>query len=120
MTFYKNCLGGELYFQTIGETPLAKEMPAEMKNCILHASLKNEKLVLLGSDMVSEIGLIKGNSVILQLECDSKKQLKEYYEKLSASGEKTHPLEKTFRDAFIGGLRDQYGNHWLLHYKNKK
>jgi PhnB protein len=38
MNFYKDCLGGELNLQTIAESPLADKMPAQMKECILHAN----------------------------------------------------------------------------------
>ena len=67
MTFYKACLGGELTFQIIGESPLAEKMPAQMKECILHATLINGDLIIMASDMVDENGLIKGNSVSLML-----------------------------------------------------
>ncbi len=40
MNFYKSCLGGELHFQTIGDSPLSEGMPAAMKACILKATLK--------------------------------------------------------------------------------
>jgi PhnB protein len=56
MTFYKECLGGELTFKTIGESPLCNDMPAKMKASILHASLKKDELIIIASDMVDEIG----------------------------------------------------------------
>jgi PhnB protein len=40
MTFYKECLGGKLVFQTVGEAPLSEKMPKKIKGCILHATLK--------------------------------------------------------------------------------
>ena len=39
MNFYQRCLGGELAFQTVGESPLSDHMPAQMKDCILHSTL---------------------------------------------------------------------------------
>lgn len=38
MTFYQECLGGELFMQTIGESPMAEQMPLPMKESILHAT----------------------------------------------------------------------------------
>jgi PhnB protein len=75
MTFYKECLGGELMLQTVGGSPLAEQMPPKMKDCILHATLTNGNLILMGSDMVSHTGLIKGNAVSLSLMCISEKKL---------------------------------------------
>jgi PhnB protein len=116
MTFYKNCLGGELYFQTIGESPLVEQMPQRMKECILHATLTNGNLILMASDMVSETGFIKGNAVSLMLNCSSEEEIKRFYEKLSSGGQATHPLENTFWGALFGGLTDRFGNHWLLNF----
>jgi PhnB protein len=116
MTFYKECLGGKLIFQTIGESPLAETMPKKMKDCILHSTLTNGSLLLMGSDIVSENGLIKGNAVSLTLNCSREKEIRSCYKKLSAGGESTHPLEDSFWGALFGGLTDKYGNHWLLNY----
>jgi PhnB protein len=117
MAFYKECLGGELMLQTIGESPMADKMPEQMKESILHSTLSKGDLVIMASDMVSDKGLIKGNSVSLMLNCGSEKEIRNYYEKLSAGGEATHPLENTFWGALFGGLTDKYGNHWLLHFQ---
>jgi len=35
MNFYKKCLGGELTFQTIGDSPLSEKMNSKMQNAIL-------------------------------------------------------------------------------------
>jgi PhnB protein len=116
MKFYKDCLGGELSFQKIGESPLADKMPPKMKNCILHSTLTNGALVIMASDMVGEKGLIKGTSVSLMLNCSSEDEIREFYARLSAGGEQTHPLEASFWGALFGDLTDKYGNQWLLHF----
>jgi len=120
MSFYQSCLGGELSFQTIGETPLADGMPAEMKNRILHSTLTNKNLVLMASDMVPDGGLIRGNAVSLSLECSSEAEIKSTYEKLSAGGKRDHPIENTFWGALFGDLTDKFGNHWLLHFEKER
>lgn len=120
MVFYKKCLGGELSLQTIGESPLSETMPAKMKKCILHAVLSNKEFVLMGTDMVSENGLLKGNAVSLVLTCSSEKEIRECYKKLSQGGEQTHPLENTFWNALFGGLTDKYGNTWILNYNRRE
>lgn len=121
MTFYKECLGGELNFQTVGKSPLSEKMPKQMKDSILHCTLTKGALVLMGSDMVSEKGLVKGNSVSLSLNCSSEEEIKNFYAKLSEGGSADHPLEDTFWGALFGDLTDKFGNHWLLNFdKNQK
>ncbi len=116
MSFYKQCLGGELILQTIGESPLSDKLPKKMKNCILHSTLTNDTLVLFGSDMVPHSGLVKGNSVALSLDCGDEDEIRDCYRKLSSGGTADYPLEKTFWGALFGGLTDKFGNHWLLIY----
>ena len=116
MTFYRDCIDGELDLQTIGESPMADKLPSQMKQNILHAILTKGEVIIMASDMVGEKGLIKGNSVSLMLNCNSEDEIKTLYARLSAEGEATHPLENTFWGALFGGLTDKFGNHWLLHF----
>ena len=120
MNFYKDCLGGELYFQTIGESPVTEKMPEKIKSYILHSTLTKDNFVLMASDMVEEKGLIKGNTISLMLDCSSEEELKHCYDNLSKDGEQTHPVELSFWGAWFGNLTDKYGNHWLLHYQKKQ
>lgn len=116
MRFYRDCLGGELALQEIGETPLAAGMPPEMKNCILHATLTSDGLLLMASDMVGEKGLQKGNAVALMLGCRSEAEIRDRFLRLSDGGRITYPIETTFRGDLLGGLTDRFGHHWLLHF----
>lgn len=119
MSFYQHCLGGELVFQSIGDSPLSDKMPDEMKKNIVHSSLVHEGIVIMGTDMVWEKGLIKGNSVSLMLDCSSEEETRNYYSKLSEGGNATHPLHVSFWGALFGDLTDKFGNQWLLHFDGR-
>ena len=116
MTFYNDCLGGILNFQTVGESPLSEKLPDQMKDSIMHSSLVRGDLVLMGSDMCPDSGLVKGNSVSLLINCISEEELRNFYEKLSSGGKKDHAIENTFWGALFGELTDRYENHWMLSY----
>jgi PhnB protein len=116
MTFYAACLGGELTFQTIGESPMAENMPPKMKDSILHATLINGGVIIMASDMACEDGIVKGNTISLMLHCSNEEEIKSCYAKLSADGKANHPLEDTFWGAVFGDLTDKFGNRWLLSY----
>ncbi|MEO6136088.1 MAG: VOC family protein [Ginsengibacter sp.] len=120
MTFYKECLGGELTFQTIDQSPLSEKMPAQMKECIVHSTLIKGNLIIMATDCVGEEGLVKGNAVSLCLICSSEKEINECYKKLSQGGQQTHHLEDTFWGAIFGCLTDKYGNLWLLNYNREQ
>jgi len=114
MEFYQGCLGGELNVQTVGQTPGSYDFPEGIKNFVVHASLKKDNMVLMGTDLRDE-ELLRGNSVSILLNCDSERHIKEYYKNLKAEGEATHPLEVTHWGDLFGGLIDKYGNQWLFH-----
>lgn len=114
MLFYQKIFGGALVLQTIGDTPFSKKMPAKMKKYILHATLKNKAFVITGSDITNENGLKKGNTVSLMFTCRNKKEIIDYYKKLSRGGVQTYPPDITFYGNWFGSLTDKYGHQWLL------
>jgi PhnB protein len=117
MNFYQKCLGGELFLQPIGTSPMAEMMPPQMKDSILHATLTNGNVIIMGSDMVGESGLIRGNAMSMMLNCSSETEIRDTYDQLASDGgDATHPLEDTFWGALFGGLTDKFGNRWLLNF----
>jgi PhnB protein len=115
MTFYKKCLGGELSLQTVKDSPMAKQWPAQVQEHILHASLRKDKLILLGSDIGGSDGIINGNMISLALGCSSNEEIEKFFSNLSIGGKITHPLHK-FYDGTIGALTDKYGMNWVLKF----
>jgi len=120
MEFYKACLGGELTLQTIGESPMAGQMPQQMKDCILHATLTHGNIVLMASDLVGNKGFIKGTTMSLMLDCSTEADLRQYFESLSEGGTLGHAIETTFWGALLGDFTDKYGNQWILHFEQKQ
>jgi PhnB protein len=116
MNSYKACLRGELYFQTVGESPLTEKLPQTMKDYILQATLKKGNILLMGTDMTDN-NLVKGNTTATLIDCTSKDEVNAYYANLSEGGNHMHPLEETFWGGLFGGVTDRYGNRWLFHYK---
>lgn len=116
MHFYKACLGGELTFQTVGDSPMAAQMPKNMKDFILHSTLSIGNVVIMATDMTPQSGVVKGNNVSLMIDCDSELEIRTLYDALLAGGHSNHPLENTFWGAIFGDLTDKYGNHWLINY----
>lgn len=112
MVFYQSCLGGDLEMQSVEDSPMAKQWPAGVQKNILHATLTNNELVLLASDMGSE-GLIKGTTISLALNCNTQEEIQKFFTNLSREGKVTHPLHQ-FHDGTIGALTDKYGMNWLF------
>jgi PhnB protein len=113
MNFYKDCLGGNLELQTVGESPMASQMHAGLKDHVLHSTLTNGPLVIMASDMHSS-ELFEGNTVLMCIQCSSKEEVKTYFSNLSEGGKITDPLAEMFWGGYYGALKDKYGKHWIF------
>ncbi|HLZ85923.1 MAG TPA: VOC family protein [Puia sp.] len=117
MTFYQQCLGGDLVLQKIAESPMAAQMPSEAGANILHSSLtRNGVLLMMGSDMMGA-NLKQGNSVVLCLDCSSDEEINTFFKKLSAGGEIKMPLHQSFWGPTYGELTDKFGMLWMFSYR---
>lgn len=121
MTFYKQCLGGELTLQTFGESPMAAQCPAGMKDQILHSSLAKDGLLLMGSDMVGPDGFTQGNNIALSVNCSSEEEINTFFSKLSEGGKVIDGLKTQFWGAIFGVITDRFGINWMFNYdKNQQ
>ncbi len=114
MTFYHECLGGNLFLQEIGESPMAADMPEEMHKNILHSFLELKNSEFMASDSMDPAQYNLGNAHGMTLDCESEDEIKEYFAALSAGGEATMPLEETFWAKQFGMLTDKFGICWML------
>ena len=112
MSFYKDCIGGELTLMVVGETPVAQQMPPEMKNNILHSSLKTDDLEIMATDMQAE-SFNEGNAMHLCLICKTEEELKAMWDKLSAGGKINQAVHEMFF-GLIGTFTDKFGKRWIL------
>jgi PhnB protein len=119
MTFYKNCLGGELSLQTVGEMPeMASQMPPEMKDSILHSTLHSDDIHIMASDLNREKP-IEGNTVQLCINCSSEKELNTFFNGLAAGGKITEPINDMPWGAKYGSLIDKFGKYWIFNYQKR-
>jgi PhnB protein len=118
MSFYRDCFGGELTLQTIEGSPMEDQFPITARNRILHGSLVNDRLVLLGSDLGSHGSLVKGNTISLSLNCSSEEEINIFFAKLSYGGQVVHPLHQFFAGT-MGTITDKFEKDWLLYYEKK-
>ncbi|NEU08386.1 VOC family protein [Flavihumibacter sp. R14] len=118
MSFYQKCLGGELELQSIADSPMACHLPKGMRECILHATLTSDHVILMGSDIAPQ-ALFRGNANSMILTFNSEEEIRKTYAQLANGSEVLQPLEFTFRGALFGNLTDKYGNHWLFNFLDK-
>lgn len=121
--FYKSVFGGE--FSHIGkfkDMPAdgGKPVPPEDANKVMHVSLPiSKETVLLGSDTGGEwaSGFKPGNNFSISITTDSKKEADRLFNGLSAGGQVTMPLDKTFWGEYFGMFTDKFGIRWMMSYR---
>ena len=116
MTFYKECLSGELTLNTVGESPMAAQMP-DMKDMIMHSVLTKDGFALMASDMMEPEGPRNGNTVSLCIVGANAEELKPIFSKLSKGGKVTHELKSEFFGTY-GDLTDKFGIDWMFQADN--
>lgn len=112
MKFYQSVLGGNLMMQTYGEAGVAKS--TEEKNRIIHASLTNGAMVIMGSDAPASMNVPPGENVKLNINGTDEKKLTGYFLKLSEGGKISQPLTKQFWGDTFGMLTDKYSINWMF------
>ncbi len=115
MSFYRDCLGGELHFQFVGD-PVEDELPKEIENLVLQASLIGPGFRLYATDLAGEQHLQTGNTISLFLDTDDRDELYLIFNKLALGGEHIQPPMKNAWGSIVGELKDQFGHQWIVHF----
>jgi PhnB protein len=114
MTFYRDCVGGELVLQSVKGTPAAGLSCAGSEDSILHSSLTGDGFLLMASDMVGNEGFRVGTNLSLSVACSSQEQMQTYFDNLSAGGTVIEPIKEQFWGDTFGALTDRYGVCWMF------
>ena len=113
MDFYHSVFGGELTRSTFGEYH-ASEDPAEQDK-IMHSMLVTDGgLALMAADTPNAMDNTPGTNFSVSLSGEDEAELRGYWEKLSAGGTVTVPLEKAPWGDSFGMCVDKFGINWMV------
>ena len=112
--FYEQCLGGTIgTMLTHGNSPVAKEVPSEWHNKILHASLTVGDHVLMGADAPPDrYEKPQGFSVMLELKDAT--EADRVFQAFTEKGTVQMQLQETFWALRFGMLIDRFGIPWMI------
>ena len=112
MAFYQSVLGGELRVNTFGEYG---ETDPDLAGKVMHAMLESDAgFTLMASDPPPGMDVTTGNSIAISLSGDDEGELRGYWDKLSAGGTVTMPLEKQMWGDTFGMCTDRFGLPWMV------
>jgi PhnB protein len=113
LKFYEKALGGKITMKMIfGESPMAKDMPPEVHNQIMHSRIEIDGKVIMCSD--SPCRYSKPQGFHLTLSIDKPEEADRLFAVLSENGTITMPIEETFWAHRFGMLVDQFGTPWMI------
>jgi PhnB protein len=125
MTFYKDCLGGELILTKVGDTPMKAQFPPQKHNRIIYAQLKSGAIDFSATDWMASPTLKPkpGNTFSIYLVGETYAELKTVFDKLAAAADKD---KRTFIElnnmpfGSYGQLTDKYGVSWIFKGEKKE
>jgi PhnB protein len=112
MEFYQGVFGGTLRVNTFGEFGA---QDAALADKVMHAMLETGSgFTLMASDTAPGMDHNPGNNITVSLSGEAGDELRGYWEKLSAGGEVTMPLEKQVWGDEFGQCTDKFGIPWMV------
>ncbi|WP_180685670.1 VOC family protein [Streptomyces gossypiisoli] len=118
MEFYQEVFGGTLSLNTYGE--LGGQSGTADADMIMHGMLETPSgFTLMGADTPGE-DFNRGNAYSIALTDDDEAELRGYWEKLSASGSVSVPLEKQMWGDVFGMCTDRFGVAWMVNISGQQ
>jgi PhnB protein len=115
--FYDRCLNGKIAFMLRwGESPMAKDAPADWSGKVLHARLVIGDTALLGADVLPG-SYQSPRSFSFKLGVDDPGGTERLFNALSENGTVRMPLQETFWAPRFGVVIDQFGIQWDIQYE---
>jgi PhnB protein len=113
--FYAETLGGKIVFMmTQGESPLGGQMPAEMKDKIMHATLEAPGGgVLMGGDH-PQGKKVQPAGFCVSLQVTDTAEGERIFKALAEGGQVQMPFQKTFWSPGFGMCIDKFDIPWMV------
>ncbi len=117
MTFYHQCLGGELTLTKLADTPMKEQFPVEKHGRIINAVLRSGNIEISATDWMASpmYEPIVGTTCALFVIGEKYDELKKVFDKLADGAQ-----EDRFQDLHdmpfgtYGQFYDRYGVHWIF------
>lgn len=117
MTFYHQCLGGELTLSRLGDTPMKNQFPIGKHNRMINAHLVSGDIDISAADWMASPSFdpIQGNTFAIFVIGGEYPELKTVFDKLAKKAQK-----ERFQDlhempfGMYGQFYDTYGVQWIF------
>jgi PhnB protein len=114
ITFYQQCLGGELFVMTFGDAKMTG--PKGTEDRLVHARITKGSAALMASDTMPGMPFTPGNNFSVTIDCESLDEIEKLFSAFSDGGKVTMPLQDTFWNSHFGMLTDRFGINWMFDF----
>ncbi len=117
MTFYHQCLGGDLTLTKLGDTPMKDQFPKEKHNRMINANLVSGNIEISATDWMASPSFnpIQGNTFAIFVIGGAYEELKTVFDKLAEGAEKERFQElHDMPFGIYGQFYDKYGVQWIF------
>lgn len=120
--FYRSVFGGEFVggitrMDSIPDMPGSEKLSDQEKNMVMNVQLNiADDHSLMGTDVLESFGqkLVEGNNISIMLQPESKQEMDDLFNKLSAGGsEISEPKLEVWGDYFAS-FKDKFGIRWMM------
>ena len=117
MTFYHQCLGGDLTLTKLGDSPMQDQLPKEKYNRIINAHLVSGNIDISATDWMASPALepVQGNTFAIFIVGETYNELKAIFDKLAQGA-----MKEWFQElhdmpiGIYGQFFDKYGIQWIF------
>ena len=115
MTFYQQCLGGDLSLVPI-ET-MMPDAPPERRGQLMHSQLNHEAFTLMAADTMPGMTYTPGGAFSINIDCGSVEELERLFTALGAGGTVRQPPQDAPWGSRFAMLRDRFGVGWMFNHE---
>jgi PhnB protein len=117
MTFYHECLGGELTVTKLADTPMKDMFPPEKHDRIINAHIKSGDIEISATDWMAspDFDPVQGNTFAIFVTGNSTEELRPIFDKLK-DGDNNTRLQELHDMPFgvYGQFYDKFGVQWIF------
>lgn len=117
MSFYHQCLGGDLVLTKLADTPMKDQFPPEKHSRIINARLTSGAIEISATDWMAAPALLPklGNMSALFIQGGAYEELKPVFDRLGAGAERERFQElRNMPFGTYGQFYDRYGVQWIF------
>ena len=121
--FYRSQFGGEFAVKMhMNSMDCGVPIPPGAEKLIMHIALPIKGNMLMGSDMIDEMGLkyAAGNNYAVSVSADSEEEGDRLFNGLSEGGNVTVPYSEAFWGGLFGMFIDKFGIQWMVAFDKRQ